>query len=96
MPLAQKGQRFGGRQKGTPNKVTGNLKEAILQAAINVGYDGKGKNGLEGYLQKCAEEDSKTYFGLLGRVIPHVVEGNPDKPIEHKLEVSFVSAQKDR
>lgn len=95
MPRAQPGQRFGGRQKGTPNKITGNLKEAIVAAAASVGYDGKGQNGIEGYLKRCAENDEKTYLGILGRVLPHMIEGNPDKPLEHKMEVVFVSATKE-
>lgn len=80
------------RPKGAKNKVTIGLKEAILKAASSVGYDGKGKCGLDGYLQKCAETDSKTYLGLIGRIVPHVLEGNPEKPLEHKLQVVFVGA----
>ena len=92
MPRAAKGQRFGGRKKGTPNKVSGSLKDAILDAAKEVGLDGKGLDGLKGYCKRIAETDSKTYCGLLGRVIPLSVEGDPDKPVHHKVEVVFVAA----
>jgi hypothetical protein len=43
----------GGRQKGTPNKTTKLLKDAILQAAEGAG----GKEGLVGYLQTQAIEN---------------------------------------
>lgn len=60
----------GGRKKGTPNKVTSVLKDAILAAAQAVGEDGEGRDGLEGYLKRVAKEDIKAFSGLLGRVLP--------------------------
>lgn len=59
-----------GRPKGIPNKTTTQLKEAILGAASKHGYDGKGADGLEGYLYKVASEDVKAFSALLGRVLP--------------------------
>ena len=37
MPRAKKGERFGGRQKGTTNKVTAEAKEMLELAAKGVG-----------------------------------------------------------
>ena len=65
----------GGRQKGTPNKTTTALKEAILAAATEHGNDGMGAGGLQGYLFKVASEDIKAFAGLLGRVLPMTVDG---------------------
>jgi hypothetical protein len=92
LPRAQPGQRFGGRQKGTPNKVSGTLKDAVLEAAAEIGLDGKGLDGLKGYLKRIAETDCKAYSGLLGRILPMTLEGNADKPIEHKVAIVFRSA----
>lgn len=64
-----------GRQKGTPNKTTAILKDAILLAAEGVGEDGDGKNGLEGYLRVVALTDKKSFCSLLGRVLPMQVTG---------------------
>jgi len=50
-----------GRPKGMPNKTTATLKEAILAAAEAVGNDGKGKNGLTGYLKHVASTDVKAF-----------------------------------
>jgi hypothetical protein len=55
-----------GRAKGTPNRVTGLLREAILQAAEEAG----GKDGLIGYLRKAATECPTAFLGLLGKVLP--------------------------
>ena len=59
-----------GRRKGSPNKTTGALKEAILLAAEDVGEDAKGKGGLQGYLRKLAAVDTRSFASLLGKVLP--------------------------
>jgi hypothetical protein len=67
-----------GRPKGSPNKINATLKEAILAAGAEHGYDGAGTGGLQGYLLKVASEDVKAFSGLLGRVLPMTVEGTGD------------------
>lgn len=64
-----------GRQKGTPNKTTTVLKEAIILAAEKVGNDGNGKDGLTGYLVHVASTDVKAFSALLGKVLPMQVTG---------------------
>lgn len=65
-----------GRVKGVPNKTTKLLREAILEAAEAVGEDGRGKEGLTGYLKRVATEDVKAFSSLLGRVLPLQVTGD--------------------
>ena len=69
------GRKTGGRVKGTPNKTTMALKEAILLAAQEHGEDDIGTDGLLGYLRKVAREDVKAFTGLLGRLLPLDVSG---------------------
>lgn len=64
-----------GRPKGSPNKTTQTLKDAILLAAEEVGNDGQGQDGLKGYLKRVATEDVKAFAGLLGKVLPMQVTG---------------------
>jgi len=59
-----------GRKKGTPNKTTVLLKQAILDAATLVGQDGRGKDGLVGYLKMLAVKERAVYARLLERVLP--------------------------
>ena len=48
-PGFQKGHaKVGGRKKGGQNKITRDVKEAVLDAGEKYGSDGKGKDGLVG------------------------------------------------
>jgi hypothetical protein len=64
------------RKKGVPNKTTRILKEAILVAAECEGNDGKGKQGLVGYLRGVARKHPKEYTHLLGKVLPLEVQAS--------------------
>jgi hypothetical protein len=66
----------GGRVKGTPNKTTALLKDAILKAADAVGEDMQGKGKLVGYCKYLARTEPKAFAGLLGRVLPLQVTGD--------------------
>lgn len=76
------GERRGGRQKGTPNKATADVKAAILTAFHKAG-------GAE-YLARVAEEDPKTFCTLLGKVLPLQVTGENDGPL--KIVISGTDA----
>lgn len=70
------GNRGKGRKKGTPNKTTAALKDAILLAAQETGEDGNGKDGLTGYLRHVAQSDVKAFSSLLGKVLPMTIAGD--------------------
>jgi hypothetical protein len=74
-------QKFGGRKKGTPNKVTAELKTMILEA-----LDGAG--GVE-YLQGLATSHPPAFASLLGRVLPMTVAGDSENPLAVGLTVTF-------
>lgn len=74
-----------GRKAGTPNKVTGALKDLILQALSNAG-------GVA-YLQAQAEKNPTAFMALVGRVLPlQVKDGGAEpmvpKPVTHVHEAS--------
>ena len=75
-----------GRPKGSPNKTTALLKDAILQAADRAG----GKAGLIGYLETQAVENPGPFLSLLGKVMPLQVEGPEGKPLLAGLTVTIV------
>jgi len=82
--MAAKGQpKSGGRQKGSPNKVTGMLKDAILEAANLAGEDlaeneTEANAGKVTYLRKMAIKHPAAFLSLVGRVIPMQLEGTTD------------------
>lgn len=61
----------GGRKKGTPNKTTALLKDAVLVAAGNAGKE----EGLVGYLTAQAVLNPGPFMALLGKVLPMQVTG---------------------
>ena len=61
-PKPPKGTRWGGRAKGTPNKVNQSIREAIQMAFEQAG-------GVE-YLVRLAQEDPKTFVPLLIKTMP--------------------------
>lgn len=64
-----------GRQKGSVNKTTAALKDAILMAAESLGENMNGKDGLTGYLRFLGASEPKAFAGLLGKVLPMQVTG---------------------
>ncbi len=84
-----------GRVKGSPNRMTRVLKDAILAAAEAAGQDGKGKNGLHGYLVRLAIKEPRSFASLLGRVMPLQIVGDPDAPLSHVHTIRLVSVAPD-
>lgn len=68
-----KGLKTGGRKFGTPNKITTDLKDAIMQA-----FD---RAGGVAYLRKVAAEQPQVFCTLLGKVLPMQVTGKDDAPL---------------
>ena len=62
-----------GRKKGGTNKITADVREAIMEAFSILG-------GVE-YLRKVATEDPKAFCALLGKLIPAKVAGDEDKAL---------------
>lgn len=68
-----KRKKAGGRQKGTPNKLTTTIREAILQSFENLG-------GSE-YLETMARIEPVAYMTLLGKVLPTQLTGLEDEDL---------------
>lgn len=65
----KKGQRRGGRKKGTPNKVTVTVKEAVLGAFNDIG----GREALAAWGRKAANR--KAFYAVAAKLIPHEIVG---------------------
>lgn len=75
--LIGKGKAGPGRPKGSVNKTTALLKDAILQAAQNAG----GEGGMVGYLEHQANENPAAFMSLLGKVLPMQIAGDAENPL---------------
>lgn len=56
------GKKHGGRKRGTPNRTTGDMKTAILEAFERAG-------GAD-YLTMLAADEPRTFVTLLAKVLP--------------------------
>lgn len=80
-----KGVKTGGRQKGTPNKMTAELKGMILAALDESG-------GVE-YLRGVAASHPQAFCSLLGKVLPMTLAGDPDNPIQAVARIELVALE---
>ena len=81
-PRKRGGKRPGaGRKNGVPNKLTANVKAAIMAAFADAG----GKD----YLVKVAKTDPRTFYALLGKILPTQVTGDAAEPV--RVEFSWLA-----
>ena len=67
------GERRGGRQKGTPNKISGTVREMVLEALAQ-------KGGTE-WLKEQMDKNPSAYMALLGKILPQQHTGLNDGPL---------------
>jgi hypothetical protein len=72
-----KGYKTGARRKGTPNKLTRDLREMILGALADAGG--------RAYLVAQAKKNPGAFLTLLGKLLPSQATGDDDGPIEVEL-----------
>jgi len=73
-----KGQpKVGGRQKGTPNKLTADVKAMVLKALDRAG-------GVD-YLWEQSQANPNAFLTLVGKILPTQISGDPDSPIISKV-----------
>jgi len=70
------------RPKSTESEVNRSLAAAIIRAAEQTGEDGRGRNGLVGYLCWVARTHPRSFAALLVRLPPDEIVGEEDKPYE--------------
>lgn len=79
-----------GRKKGVPNKVTGQLKDMILQALNEAD-----PRGAVEYLKGQATENPTAFLTLVGKVLPLQIAGDKDNPVhtvsEHRIDMASLS-----
>lgn len=81
--LTRKGR---GRPKGSVNKVTAAAKDAIAQAAAELG----GHQRIVAWAKEDAKNESAFWSTIYPKLIPVQLSGEGGGPIEHGLTVRFV------
>ena len=77
-----KGQpKVGGRKKGSPNKITADLKGMILGALS--------AKGGQKYLEAQATKNPNAFLTLVGKVLPMTVQGDAENPIQTTITVQW-------
>lgn len=76
-----------GRRKGSVNKTTALLKDAILMAAEGAG----GKGGIVAYLQEQAILNPGPFLTLLGKVLPTQIAGEDGGAVKHEMKISWMT-----
>lgn len=74
-----------GKPKGAKTKVTADIKNMILTALSNAG-------GAE-YLERRANDPrtAAAFLGLVGKVLPMQIAGDPDNPLKTVVKVELVA-----
>lgn len=81
--------KFGGRKKGTLNKVTASAKEAISRAAEALG-------GTERLVDWVKEDpaNEKVFWGTIyPKLLPLQVSGDSENPIVHEIRRTIVDVK---
>jgi len=81
-----------GRAKGTPNKTTALLKDAILKAAEAAG--GNGNEGMAAYLEQQAKLNPGPFLSLLGKVLPLQISGEGGGPIRGDIKITIIDPKR--
>jgi hypothetical protein len=79
-------KKVGGRKKGTPNRLTAEIKEMIIAAFTELGADGRGEEGLKGFIKKIGREDLKSSAMLLRAVLPTQVNASINASVNVKYK----------
>lgn len=82
-----KGQKTGGRQKGTPNKTSQAAKDAIALAFTNLG----GVDALVTWAQESETNKRAFYTQVWPKIVPLQLAGDNDNPITHRIELVGVA-----
>ena len=79
--------RHTGRPKGATDKICRDLKQGVLTAAINVGRDGQGTDGLIGFLEDLAAHHKKLFTSLLVKVLPYNLTADVNKTSINEVRI---------
>jgi hypothetical protein len=77
----KRGERYpgSGRKKGQANTLTRFSRDAIIEGLSRYGSDGKGKDGLVGFVLAAVRKDIRNGVTMLGTITPKQLEATVNK-----------------
>lgn len=82
-----KKEKTGGRVKGVPNKFNADVKSMILGALAAAGG--------QKYLLAQAQANPVAFMGLIGKVLPTTLAGDPNAPLfPSRIEIKLVDVKR--
>lgn len=79
------GRKTGGRVKGSVNKTTATIKEAIT--SVYEALQAKSAKP-HGHFQDWAESEPTEFYKLASKLLPLQITGDPSAPITHRIELT--------
>lgn len=67
------GKKTGGRTKGTPNKLSGTVKDNVIQVFDQIGGTQK--------MAEWAAENPTHFYNIYAKILPMQLAGDPDAPL---------------
>lgn len=80
-------EKIGGRQKGSQNKITKQLKDMILGALDDVGG--------QAYLAQQAIDEPVAFLGLIGKVLPTTLNATVEEKRDYHFTIFEVGSNVD-
>jgi hypothetical protein len=83
-------KKLGGRKRGTPNRFTADIQAALIEAVNRFGADGKGHEGMVGFLMRACKLEPAKVLGMLQSAMPRTINA---KITETRAPVSYAEAR---
>ena len=82
--------KLGGRQKGTPNKTTAIIKDAITAVYADLLGSVENADNANAHFLQWAKDNQTEFYKIASKLIPIQVGGDPDNPLIHEIRRTVV------
>jgi hypothetical protein len=79
-----------GRPKGSPNKTTAIMKDAITAVYSDLQASVENADNANAHFLLWAKANATEFYKLASKLIPLQVAGDPDHPLVHEIRRSIV------
>lgn len=83
------GKKYGGRDKGTPNKVTASVRQAFKEAFDHLQQD----TDSPAHLTNWGRANPKEFYQIAQKLIPQEISGPEGGAVPVKINIEFVKPE---